>query len=496
MGNASRIVEGDVEIVRYEGSQVHVPEEMSLRDARIWLKRKEDEEEQDVDFQAVVDAFPLEGAVAFQKAVKRIFGFSSAKKNIFGKPMESLIEVEVGPNETEHVVWSVVELPGIAGYVQCGMTPDRRTGMFKFRLLGEVKKKHKAKLDEVIELTKKIALEEPLYKGRAIRVEFPTNPDDPNTWSDPHYMPRFIDTNKTDESQLVYSRSTEQQINMSVFTPILRTEAVRNAGTPLKRGVLLEGPYGTGKTMTAYVTAKYAQSQGWTFIYLEDVRQLATAVAFARRFQPAVVFAEDIDQVLDGPRDEKAQEVLNTIDGIESKDSDVMVVLTTNHVEKINPAMLRPGRLDAVITLDPPDAEAVERLLWTYGGDLFEPNADLTEAAAKLNGHIPATIRETLERAKLAAIARRDPWDTSDLTLTGADVATAAEGMVRHIQLLEANKAKPELTNLEKGFKILGNRFAKTLVASIHDAANHSFGGSLPNPDNVDQKQLGNGSGA
>jgi SpoVK/Ycf46/Vps4 family AAA+-type ATPase len=71
---------------------------------------------------------------------------------------------------------------------------------------------------------------------------------------------------------------------------------------PLKRGVLLEGPYGTGKTLTAFVTAKKCVENGWTFIMLDRVAALKEALTFARMYAPAVVFAEDIDRSVEGER--------------------------------------------------------------------------------------------------------------------------------------------------------------------------------------------------
>ena len=123
------------------------------------------------------------------------------------------------------------------------------------------------------------------------------------------------------------------------------------------------------------------------------------------------------------------------IDGISSKGTEIMVVLTSNHVEKINRAMLRPGRLDAVITITAPDQQAVKRLIRLYGRELVDPNDELELASAVLTGQIPAIIRECTERAKLYAIGRSD--DDNSLQITDEDVHGAAVGMKPHMDLLE-----------------------------------------------------------
>jgi transitional endoplasmic reticulum ATPase len=102
-------------------------------------------------------------------------------------------------------------------------------------------------------------------------------------------------------------------------------------------------------------------------------------------------------------------EILNTIDGLDSKNSNIILVLTTNAVDKIHPAMLRPGRLDAVIEITPPDAPAVEKLLRLYGGLAISPAADLRPVGEALAGQIPAVIAEVVKRAKLAQLAMQEP---------------------------------------------------------------------------------------
>jgi transitional endoplasmic reticulum ATPase len=128
----------------------------------------------------------------------------------------------------------------------------------------------------------------------------------------------------------------------------------------------------------------------------------------ASRWQPAVVFCEDIDRFVGPNRDHKIDQVLNTIDGTESKGWEIIVVLTTNFLGHVNPALLRPGRCDAIIVLEPPDAEAAEKLLRQYGRGLIKDAENLTEVSEALSGCIPAVVREVIERAKLTSILRTE----------------------------------------------------------------------------------------
>jgi transitional endoplasmic reticulum ATPase len=265
-----------------------------------------------------------------------------------------------------------------------------------------------------------------------------------------------MDLSKVKIEELVYSADIMEQVETNLFTPILQTELCRKHGIPLKRQILLEGPYGTGKTMAANVTAKHAEANSWTFIYLDRVQSLDEAVIFARQYAPAVVFSEDIDRVMTGGRSIKVDDILNNVDGVDSKNSEVICVLTTNHVEKIEKAMLRPGRFDAVINVLPPDAAAAQKLMVQYGRGLLD-TADLGEAGAELDGQIPAVIREAVERAKLYAIRRTAPG--TDVTLTGSDVAAAARAMKYHMDLLKEKKEEPK-----SSAQIIGEALEETVT--------------------------------
>jgi SpoVK/Ycf46/Vps4 family AAA+-type ATPase len=196
------------------------------------------------------------------------------------------------------------------------------------------------------------------------------------------------------------------------------------------------------------VTAKKCVQSGWTFIYLDRVGALDEALRFARLYMPAVIFAEDIDRAVSGDeRTVELDDVLNSIDGIEAKNSEIMVVLTTNHVEKINRAMLRPGRLDAVISVTPPDAEAAEKLIRLYARDLLPNEVDVSSAAKTLAGSIPAVIREVVERSKLYAISRTG---SNDFTLSSEDIEYAGLSMQRHLTLLSG--PKEHMQTIEESF--------------------------------------------
>jgi transitional endoplasmic reticulum ATPase len=198
---------------------------------------------------------------------------------------------------------------------------------------------------------------------------------------------------------------------------------------------------------------------------LDDLKDLPKAVRFAQAYEPAVIFAEDIDRAVGEDRNAKANDILNTIDGIDSKDRELVVVLTTNNVDKIHPAMLRPGRLDAVVPVRPPDSMAVQKLIRLYGRGLIGAGESLHNAGDILQGQIPAVIREVVERSKLSAIARLD-GKTALLQLTGPDLEVAARGMLSHLELIKP-KLEDKRSNAEKAAELLGKTIGTTLATAV-----------------------------
>lgn len=407
-----------------------VPVNMDLETGIKTLERKLKEENQEVGVDERVDAFPLDGAVAFHKAMQQIFGWVTAvpTPGFFGPQPPRTIDVEVGFNKRISVIWGRFELPGIDGHVECGgyTTPAGP----RFIITGKVRRKHHAIIRLLAETTRAIVAVDSIYRGKAIRLK--VDDDGDIDWDNGI---SFSDLSGVHPDNLVFSAETEIQIATSLWTPIEQTERCRLHGIPLKRGILMEGPYGTGKSLASAVTAVKAVANSWTFLSVEKVAGLAQALHFARKYQPCVLFAEDIDRVMNGAdRDDEIDDILNTIDGIESKSTEIMVVLTTNHVERITRAMLRPGRLDAIISIQPPDAEAVRKLIRLYGHGLVMSDDLLEQSGHSLAGAIPAVISECVQRAKLVAIRRR-PTDEG-LLITDADIADAAIGLKPHVTLL------------------------------------------------------------
>lgn len=462
--------------VEREGTKIILPEQMSYRAAIDVLDKKMHEDEMDVSIYEVIPTHPYDGAYAMMEVLKQIYGWPTAQPTpgFFGSKPPTLKDIDIGYKQKSQILWGRFAVPGINGYLNTGADQDDN-GRYVFVLQGVVKQKHRDEIKALANEIRNYVQTKSIYKGQAILLK-----TDDEGAMDINSAPQFfLDVSRVNEEELTFSDSVDEQIRVNLFTPIEKTEFCRKAKIPLKRGVLLEGPYGTGKTLTAYVTAKKCLENNWTFIYLDRVTGIKEALIFARQYAPAVLFSEDIDRALDGERDMSVDDILNTIDGVDSKNMDIITILTTNHVEKIEKAMLRPGRLDAVISVQAPDAKAAEKLMKTYGADLIAKSEDLTQASKELAGQIPAVIREVVERAKLYAISRLKENET--LKLTGKDLLGSALSMKNHLSLMQVTKnEKSQEQVFGETFKLLVNEGLngmrervsniETLVDEVHSA--------------------------
>jgi transitional endoplasmic reticulum ATPase len=166
----------------------------------------------------------------------------------------------------------------------------------------------------------------------------------------------------------------------------------------------------------------------------------------------AAVFCEDIDRAVHGERTIEMDEILNIIDGIDTKSANIMVILTTNHLDNINPAMLRPGRLDAVIDVLPPDGPAVEKLLRVYGGENLAETTNLHQVGELLSGTIPAVIAEVVKRAKLSQLSLQKRGEKVTM-LTESALIESASTMQAQLRLLNKDRAPKELPSIESVIK-------------------------------------------
>lgn len=434
----------------HTGDKLILPEACSLSQAKNLIERRMTYEQEDVCIDQTFDVFPWDGAHAFAKVLTNKYGWAPAEatRSFFGDIPPKLISIDIGPDKTCEVPWGQFSLPNVDGSLTTAV--GHKDGRIAFRLIAQIKRLFEGEVRALFDDLRQYLKTGSIYQGQAVRIRF--RDDDGDTLDMPE--PKFMRTDDIDESQLIFSREVEAAIETNLFTPIERVRELKANGIPIKRGVLLGGVYGTGKTMAAKVASKRAVESGVTFLYVTRADELADAINFARQYHdPAcVIFCEDIDRVMDGERDIAMDDILNVIDGIDTKSANIITVLTTNNMVGIHAAMLRPGRLDAVIDVRAPDAEAVQRLLRVYGGSAIEPDADLSRVGMLLDGCIPAVIAEVVKRAKLTQLRFNLPGERVT-SISAAALEEAGETMQGQLDLLAAqSRPKAERPEFETVF--------------------------------------------
>ena len=164
----------------------------------------------------------------------------------------------------------------------------------------------------------------------------------------------------------------KQEVREAVELPLTHFELYKQIGIDPPRGVLMYGPPGTGKTMLAKAvanstTAAFIRVVGSEFVqkYLgEGPRMVRDVFRMARENAPAIIFIDEVDAI--GTKrfdsgtgaDREVQrillELLNQMDGFD-QDTNVKVIMATNRADTLDPALLRPGRLDRKIEFPYPD---------------------------------------------------------------------------------------------------------------------------------------------
>jgi transitional endoplasmic reticulum ATPase len=232
---------------------------------------------------------------------------------------------------------------------------------------------------------------------------------------------------------------TKQALTEAVLWPLQHPETFERLGVDPPRGVLLYGPPGCGKTFVVRALASSGRlsvhavkgaelMDKWVGASEKAVRDLFRR---ARDSAPSLVFLDELDALAprrgqsfdSGVTDRVVAALLTELDGIDPL-RNVVVLGATNRPDLIDPALLRPGRLEKLVFVEPPDADARRDILRTAGKSVpLSDDVNLDALADDLDGYSAADCVALLREAALTAMRRS--IDAADVT--AADVAKARE---------------------------------------------------------------------
>jgi cell division protease FtsH len=246
----------------------------------------------------------------------------------------------------------------------------------------------------------------------------------------------------------------------------------RRLGAAVPRGVLLSGLPGTGKTLLARAVAGEADVPFFSLSASEFIEMVVGVGASrvrdlfnqAKEVAPAIIFIDELDAIgrarggsggVVGGHDEREQtlnQILTELDGFSGSEG-VIVLAATNRPAILDPALLRPGRFDRRVTVNPPDQAGRQRILWVHTrGVPLADEVQLGPIAASAPGMVGAELKNLVNEAALLA-ARREHE-----RVTSADFADAFEkillGAERHITLAPTERRRTAYH--EAGHALLG----------------------------------------
>ncbi|KAF7322868.1 26S proteasome regulatory subunit [Mycena chlorophos] len=243
--------------------------------------------------------------------------------------------------------------------------------------------------------------------------------------------------------------SQKQEIREAVELPLTHFDLYKKIGIDPPRGVLLYGPPGTGKTMLVkavahHTTASFIRVVGSEFVqkYLgEGPRMVRDVFRLARENSPAIIFIDEVDAIAtkrfdaQTGADREVQrillELLNQMDGFD-QGSNVKVIMATNRADTLDPALLRPGRLDRKIEFPLPSRREKRLIFQTVTSKMnLGPDVDLEDYVSRPDRLSSAEIASIVQAAGLQAVRKNryvilpidfeEAWKARDQTVKRSD---------------------------------------------------------------------------
>ncbi len=252
------------------------------------------------------------------------------------------------------------------------------------------------------------------------------------------------------------------------------------AGARIPKGILLGGPPGTGKTLIAKATAGEANVP-FFFISASNFVEMFVGLGAkrvrdmfeeARQNAPAIIFIDELDAVgrsrgagIGGGNDEREQtlnQLLVEMDGIK-ENSGILIMAATNRTDVLDPALLRPGRFDRIITVSLPDIKEREEILKLHAkGKRIDPNVKFNLIARRTPGFSGAQLENVINEATLLSVRE----NTKLITLEQIDEA---------IDRVMAGPAKKSRAISEK----------ENIAVAYHEAGHAVVGIKIPGGNKV-----------
>jgi transitional endoplasmic reticulum ATPase len=397
-------------------------------------------DEQGISFYRIFKYRILDGAVAFNRVMNEMFGTQGqgvVRETFFGDEPPEIQVVETGIGQHTEAPFGLVKFPAYEATFDIGYGRDPELGQVS-KITCYAPKRRQAEIEEFFDAVQAQLENNSIYRGKAITAAA---------------VPTFFDISSVQPEQVIYAESVRKELSANVWATIRHSQRLRDAGMAIKRSVLLNGRYGTGKTLALVLTAQVAVQHGWTFVIVRSGDNALDALQTARMYAPAVVGIEDFDLLTADKDREEIDEVLDALDSASTKGNEVMGLFTTNFVKAVDMAALRPGRIDHIITFEKlADDEYVQLLHALIPTAQLAADVNYELVANSLSGLYPAFAKEAVHKAMLYNLDRND-WDSDKPSLITTEDIMAAAASAQAQQMImesaqEAERRHPSIDDL------------------------------------------------
>jgi AAA+ superfamily predicted ATPase len=377
-----------------ETKKILVPKGMDKLKAASELEKMHYDEEQLINIDADFDGWNWKDVlVAIKLVTEEAFGWMNAQNvySFFGiqRPTEIdvVVDVQNGKHQIQKAFYGKFR---ISYWEDADSYISVQNGTVKMNI--EAKRKYSEEISKYYNLIREHLETQSIFRGKSIMV---TKKDVLGS----KQLDFEIIENKG-SNDIILNRKEEVTVDQFIIG------SLDDSG---KRCYLFTGKYGTGKTETAMRVGREAVARGMAFFYVKDATIFDELLHQSKKYQPCLIFLEDIDEITAGAqRDADMNKILNTLDGVQTKGNNLTTIFTTNHPERINSALRRPGRIDIVVNFAHPEKDTVakiyERLLAGMRGAEKLDYAMLAEQTPDVAG---AVIAEIATRVK--KLAKKQP---------------------------------------------------------------------------------------
>ncbi len=261
----------------------------------------------------------------------------------------------------------------------------------------------------------------------------------------------------------------KEKLRELVELPLLRPDLYSMAGIKPSKGVLLTGPPGTGKTLLAKAVATESNANfisvkgpelisKWVGESEKHVREIFKK---ARQVAPTIIFFDEFDSIsklrgssMSDSTERIVNQLLTELDGVEELEK-VMIVAATNRKDLIDPALLRPGRIDSIVELEIPDKITREEIFKVHTKNMpLAKDVRLSDYIGKTEGWTGADIEAVARNAGIHAIKRIYlKKNNQNLEITKQDFNSALQEVAKSSER-EIKEDKPVIKKEKCGEKI------------------------------------------